>query len=155
MNFPGPVFPRYTDRNAETQVLPATACVFAFPLLYMLLLTVWQYMDNVVGPGSPKYDNAYFEISYVRTYTTQVAVAPPGQPTSTTTGSLTVSQTEATSRSQTTDSSSADGDDPTPSPTSLAGGSGDNTSAAHLGAGVSFWVLLASLACVSVAPLLL
>ena len=29
-----------------------------------------QYPDNVVGPGSPKYDNAYFEINYVRAYTT-------------------------------------------------------------------------------------
>jgi hypothetical protein len=29
-----------------------------------------QYDDNVVGPGTPKYDNAYFEINYVRAYTT-------------------------------------------------------------------------------------
>ena len=29
-----------------------------------------QYDDNVVGPGSPKYDEAYFEINYVRAYTT-------------------------------------------------------------------------------------
>lgn len=28
------------------------------------------YFDNVPGPGSPKYDDAYFEISYIRTYTT-------------------------------------------------------------------------------------
>ncbi|KAI0047741.1 glycoside hydrolase family 16 protein [Auriscalpium vulgare] len=28
------------------------------------------YNDNVVGPGSPKYDNAYFEVNYVRAYTT-------------------------------------------------------------------------------------
>lgn len=28
------------------------------------------YDDNVVGPGSPKYDDAYFEINYVRAYTT-------------------------------------------------------------------------------------
>ncbi|KAI0342297.1 hypothetical protein BDW22DRAFT_1330594 [Trametopsis cervina] len=38
------------------------------------------YQDNVVGPGSPKYDNAYFEISYVRAYTTQGA-NPPTLPT--------------------------------------------------------------------------
>ncbi len=25
--------------------------------------------DYVIGPGSPKYDNAWFEISYLRTYT--------------------------------------------------------------------------------------
>jgi len=28
------------------------------------------YNDNVVGPGTPKYDEAYFEISYLRAYTT-------------------------------------------------------------------------------------
>lgn len=28
-----------------------------------------QYTDNVVGPGSPRYDNAYFTINYVRVYT--------------------------------------------------------------------------------------
>jgi hypothetical protein len=36
-----------------------------------------QYNDNVVGPGSPRYDNAYFEIDYVRAYTTG-APAPSG-----------------------------------------------------------------------------
>jgi len=28
-----------------------------------------QYTDNVVGLGSPRYDNAYFVINYVRVYT--------------------------------------------------------------------------------------
>ena len=28
-----------------------------------------QYTDNVIGPGSPRYDNAYFAINYVRVYT--------------------------------------------------------------------------------------
>ena len=28
-----------------------------------------QYNDNVVGVGSPRYDNAYFTINYVRVYT--------------------------------------------------------------------------------------
>ncbi|KAI0945372.1 hypothetical protein AcW1_001610 [Taiwanofungus camphoratus] len=32
------------------------------------------YQDMVVGPGSPKFDEAYFEVSYVRTYTTGVVV---------------------------------------------------------------------------------
>ena len=27
-----------------------------------------QYTDNVIGPGSPRYDNAYFQINYVRVY---------------------------------------------------------------------------------------
>jgi len=35
------------------------------------------YPDNVVGVGSPKYDNAFFEISYVRAYTTEAAAATP------------------------------------------------------------------------------
>lgn len=29
-----------------------------------------QYTNNVVGPGSPTYDQAYFEVAYVRAYTT-------------------------------------------------------------------------------------
>lgn len=33
-----------------------------------------QYNDNVVGPGSPRFDNAYFEIEYVRAYTTEAPV---------------------------------------------------------------------------------
>ena len=28
-----------------------------------------QYTDNVIGAGSPRYDNAYFTINYVRVYT--------------------------------------------------------------------------------------
>ncbi|KAF8271845.1 glycoside hydrolase family 16 protein [Lactarius quietus] len=35
------------------------------------------YNDNVVGPGSPKYDNAYFEINYVRAYTTGAPAPTP------------------------------------------------------------------------------
>ncbi|KDQ60268.1 glycoside hydrolase family 16 protein [Jaapia argillacea MUCL 33604] len=35
------------------------------------------YQDNVVGAGSPKYDNAYFEINYVRAYATGAAVPTP------------------------------------------------------------------------------
>jgi len=40
------------------------------------------YDDNVVGPGSPKYDDAYFEINYVRAYTTG-GPAPTATPLST------------------------------------------------------------------------
>jgi len=40
------------------------------------------YDDNVVGPGSPKYDDAYFEIDYVRAYTTG-GPAPTATPSST------------------------------------------------------------------------
>ncbi|KAG7098526.1 hypothetical protein E1B28_000465 [Marasmius oreades] len=40
------------------------------------------YLDNVVGQGSPKYDNAYFEINHVRAYTTGGAVPSPTVPIS-------------------------------------------------------------------------
>ncbi|KZT22735.1 glycoside hydrolase family 16 protein [Neolentinus lepideus HHB14362 ss-1] len=40
------------------------------------------YNDNVVGPGSPKYDEAYFEINYIRAYTTGGPVSPISTPTS-------------------------------------------------------------------------
>lgn len=33
------------------------------------------YNDCVVGPGSPRYDNAFWNISYIRTYTTTTAIA--------------------------------------------------------------------------------
>ncbi|RXW18955.1 hypothetical protein EST38_g6892 [Candolleomyces aberdarensis] len=33
------------------------------------------YLDNVVGPGE-RYNDAYFEIPYIRTYTTQAGMAP-------------------------------------------------------------------------------
>ncbi|KAH7924694.1 glycoside hydrolase family 16 protein [Leucogyrophana mollusca] len=33
------------------------------------------YNDCVVGPGSPRYDEAYFDISYIRAYTTGVATS--------------------------------------------------------------------------------
>ncbi|TFK47593.1 hypothetical protein OE88DRAFT_1771177 [Heliocybe sulcata] len=39
------------------------------------------YNDNVVGPGSPKYDEAYFEINYVRAYSTGGAVSSIPTPT--------------------------------------------------------------------------
>lgn len=29
-----------------------------------------QYNDHVIGPGSPQYDAAYFEVSYIRVYGT-------------------------------------------------------------------------------------
>jgi len=47
----------------------------------LLTMTCIQYDDNVVGPGSPKYDDAYFEINYVRAYTTG-GPAPTASPPS-------------------------------------------------------------------------
>ncbi|KAI0264732.1 concanavalin A-like lectin/glucanase domain-containing protein [Gloeopeniophorella convolvens] len=35
------------------------------------------YNDNVVGAGSPKYDEAYFEINYLRAYSTAAAAPTP------------------------------------------------------------------------------
>jgi hypothetical protein len=46
-----------------------------------LTMTCIQYDDNVVGSGSPKYDEAYFEINYVRAYTTG-GPAPTASPSS-------------------------------------------------------------------------
>ncbi|KAK7683143.1 hypothetical protein QCA50_013816 [Cerrena zonata] len=56
------------------------------------------YPDNVVGPGSPKYDNAYFEISYVRAYSTGLPQPSPTlavntNGTNTVTGGSTVTTT--------------------------------------------------------------
>jgi len=54
------------------------------------------YEDNVIGPGSPKYDNAYFEISYIRAYTTPVpsisAAAALATPSGLVTGTSTISE---------------------------------------------------------------
>lgn len=35
------------------------------------------YQDNVVGAGSPKYDQAYFEVNYLRAYTTGLPTPSP------------------------------------------------------------------------------
>lgn len=42
------------------------------------------YQDCVVGPGSPRYDNAYFNISYVRAYTSALPSSTPITPTTST-----------------------------------------------------------------------
>ncbi|CCM02503.1 uncharacterized protein FIBRA_04605 [Fibroporia radiculosa] len=60
------------------------------------------YLDNVVGNGS-NYDEAYFEVAYVRTYTTGV-VLPASTATSTSVASSSSgSQTSTPSRSQKSD----------------------------------------------------
>lgn len=114
------------------------------------VLQLPQYQDNVVGPGSPKYDNAYFEISYVRTYTTSVA-AQPGQPTG---ASLTNSAPLIVSTSTTTAShgSGESGNGGTQTPPSVAGGSGNGAvSSAALGS----YVLFCSIALASAVLLLI
>ena len=37
---------------------------------------IWLQINNVIGPGST-FDNAYFEISYIRTYVLQGLAASP------------------------------------------------------------------------------
>lgn len=59
-----------------------------------------QYPDNVVGPGSPRYDNAFFEIKYVRTYTTGAAV--PLSTASSTSAASSTAMTTASSKAVTT-----------------------------------------------------
>lgn len=72
---------------------PTGLCVSVFFLRIMDLMTdiTVQYPDNVVGPGSPKFDEAYFEISYVRAYTT-----PNPTPTGTTATSNVADATSTT-----------------------------------------------------------
>ncbi|GLB34393.1 putative glycoside hydrolase family 16 protein [Lyophyllum shimeji] len=57
--------------------------------------------DNIIGPGSPKYDTAYWEIPYIRTYIANDQAPPP----SSSTGS--VSQVTLTSVVQATPSGGA------------------------------------------------
>ena len=52
-------------------------------------MTHAQYTDNVIGAGSPRYDNAYFQINYVRVYALDAiasSVSSSLQHTSTATG---------------------------------------------------------------------
>lgn len=70
------------------------------------VLTNRQYNDCVAGPGSPRYDEAYFDINYVRTYTTTTAgvTSPTG-----TSGSASTVTTTVVTVPQTTGSSSGVG----------------------------------------------
>ena len=66
-----------------------------------------QYTDNVIGAGSPRYDNAYFQINYVRVYTVdgitssvssslhRTATSSSSRPTSSSSGSNSGSNTGA------------------------------------------------------------
>jgi len=64
--------------SASIQAREADAWVPCWDVMVDLLTMICeQYDDNVVGPGSPKYDDAYFEINYVRAYTTGVPAPTP------------------------------------------------------------------------------
>ncbi len=56
-------------------LVQAHAFVF-MSFLTVELLTVPQYADSVVGPGS-NFNDAYFEISYIRAYTTGAPAPTP------------------------------------------------------------------------------
>ncbi|KAG9311601.1 concanavalin A-like lectin/glucanase domain-containing protein [Chiua virens] len=64
------------------------------------------YNDCVVGPGSPTYDNAYFDLNYVRTYTTSSAV-PGATSTATTIANVPSPSGSSSSNPQTASSSGA------------------------------------------------
>lgn len=63
----------YTSLLAD--LVQAHAFVF-ISLRVVNLLTVLQYADSVVGPGS-NFNDAYFEISYIRAYTTGAPAPTP------------------------------------------------------------------------------
>ncbi|KAF9443295.1 glycoside hydrolase family 16 protein [Macrolepiota fuliginosa MF-IS2] len=46
--------------------------------------TMSCFADNVIGPGSPTYDNAFWEISWIRTYLNSPVPPPGASPNSTT-----------------------------------------------------------------------
>lgn len=61
-----------------------------------------QYTDNVIGAGSPRYDNAYFVINYVRVYTVDglsASISSSLHHTSTSTGASSPTSTGSNSGS--------------------------------------------------------
>ena len=56
-----------------------TSIDWSSSLLFHLLINfgVFQYLDNVVGAGSPKYDQGYFEVNYLQAYTTGLPAPSP------------------------------------------------------------------------------
>jgi hypothetical protein len=54
-----------------------------------------QVADNIIGLGSPKYDNAYWEVSYLRIYVASDLAATSGTatPSSTSTPVISASRT--------------------------------------------------------------
>lgn len=67
-------------------------------------MTYAQYTDNVIGAGSPRYDNAYFQINYVRVYTVDGV-------TSSVLSSLHQTSTSSTSKPTGTSTSPSSGSD--------------------------------------------
>ncbi|KIJ33053.1 glycoside hydrolase family 16 protein, partial [Sphaerobolus stellatus SS14] len=72
------------------------------------------YHNNVVGPGSPRYDDAFFEISYIRAFTTTAGATS----TSTTAASATNAPGSATNAPGSATKSAATGSPAAPTATS-------------------------------------
>ncbi|PFH47858.1 glycoside hydrolase family 16 protein [Amanita thiersii Skay4041] len=104
---------------------PAQGCditKFSTPQQLVLLTTLWpEYQnftaapdlghleDNVIGPGSPTYDDAYWDIAYIRTYIAQNS--QPGAPSLASTTVNVKANTQVTTRAtaSTTSTSSTTG----------------------------------------------
>lgn len=69
----------------------------------MFILHV-QYLDNVVGNGS-NYDEAYFEVSYVRTYATGTALSAAQAQATSTSQSSTATASQTATQKTTSDAS--------------------------------------------------
>ena len=91
------------QRHMRTLLLSCWSLLSTIRLIFRLS----QYGD-IVGPGSPQFDEAYFEISYLRAYTTAL-------PTST---SVSVPPTQVGAAPTTVTANPTTG---TPSPTQLTG----------------------------------
>ncbi|KAF9463730.1 concanavalin A-like lectin/glucanase domain-containing protein [Collybia nuda] len=97
--------------------------------------------DNIIGPGSPKYDQAYWEVSYIRTYIAEdlAGSTPPGSSSSPTQpGSPTSQPINPVNPSQSSDS---DSDSPTPTQSKPAS-AGTRTAVSMISVLLSFVVQL-------------
>jgi hypothetical protein len=121
----GPVFLLFTVLNVAAWVRQVHVYVQRLCTKTQLFLTprllLFQYQDNVLGPGSPKYDDAYFEINYVRAYTTTGAGPQPTISATSLVVTPTVSAASATGTFTKSGGDSTDSDHP--QPTSLEGSS--------------------------------
>jgi hypothetical protein len=68
--------------NQSRECIHEMDLFFASPIADILnpqlpLFRAYQYLDNVIGAGSPKFDQAYFEVNYLRAYTTGLPTPSP------------------------------------------------------------------------------
>ncbi|KII86313.1 glycoside hydrolase family 16 protein [Plicaturopsis crispa FD-325 SS-3] len=86
------------------------------------------YADTVVGPGSPAMDNAYFELPFIRAYTTTAAAPSSTSTPTSTSGAATSSPTTSAG---------------TPAGTSLSDNGSQTSAATHQWGGTYAWPVLA------------